>query len=308
MPRVIDPQDLRQIPLFQLLDDNELAALTDQLEVRKYWKGQMVFWQGSPGDTMFLVHSGKVELFIKDKNGDVVNLNCAEPGDMFGELALLDQQPRSANAKATADTTLLVIDQNDLRQLFQAYPAAAFDIMAMLSRRIREADVLLSERVVARNVNDEMVAERSINQRLADFFSMIAGDMRFVYASGVFFAVWIVWNTNLIPGLVAFDPFPFGLLTTIVSLEAIFLSTFVLVSANRQAERDKVRNDIEYEINVKAELEIKELHDKVDRLEDLLATHLNKLDSRMTEVNTSVRQASQTSLSRPVNGEATDVF
>jgi len=153
MPRVIDPQDLRQIPLFQLLDDNELAALTDQLEVRKYWKGQMVFWQGSPGDTMFLVHSGRVELYIKDKNGDVVNLNCAEPGDMFGELALLDQQPRSANAKATADTTLLVIDQNDLRQLFQAYPAAAFDIMAMLSRRIREADVLLSERVVARNVN-----------------------------------------------------------------------------------------------------------------------------------------------------------
>lgn len=308
MPRVIDPQDLRQIPLFQLLDDNELAALTDQLEVRKYWKGQMVFWQGSPGDTMFLVHSGRVELYIKDKNGDVVNLNCAEPGDMFGELALLDQQPRSANAKATADTTLLVIDQNDLRQLFQAYPAAAFDIMAMLSRRIREADVLLSERVVARNVNDEMVTERSINQRLADFFSMIAGDMRFVYASGVFFAVWIVWNTNLIPGLVAFDPFPFGLLTTIVSLEAIFLSTFVLVSANRQAERDKVRNDIEYEINVKAELEIKELHDKVDRLEDLLASHLNKLDSRMTEVNTSVRQAAQTSLPRPVNGEATDVF
>lgn len=308
MPRVIDPQDLRQIPLFQLLDDNELAALTDQLEVRKYWKGQMVFWQGSPGDTMFLVHSGRVELYIKDKNGDVVNLNCAEPGDMFGELALLDQQPRSANAKATADTTLLVIDQNDLRQLFQAYPAAAFDIMAMLSRRIREADVLLSERVVARNVNDEMVTERSINQRLADFFSMIAGDMRFVYASGVFFAVWIVWNTNLIPGLVAFDPFPFGLLTTIVSLEAIFLSTFVLVSANRQAERDKVRNDIEYEINVKAELEIKELHDKVDRLEDLLASHLNKLDSRMTEVNTSVRQAAQTSLPRTVNGEATDVF
>jgi len=227
---------------------------------------------------------------------------------MFGELALLDQQPRSANAKATADTTLLVIDQNDLRQLFQAYPAAAFDIMAMLSRRIREADVLLSERVVARNVNDEMVTERSINQRLADFFSMIAGDMRFVYASGVFFAVWIVWNTNLIPGLAAFDPFPFGLLTTIVSLEAIFLSTFVLVSANRQAERDKVRNDIEYEINVKAELEIKELHDKVDRLEDLLASHLNKLDSRMTEVNTSVRQAAQTSLPRTVNGEATDVF
>jgi len=308
MPRVIDPQDLRQIPLFQLLDDNELAALTDQLEVRKYWKGQMVFWQGSPGDTMFLVHSGKVELFIKDKNGDVVNLNCAEPGDMFGELALLDQQPRSANAKATADTTLLVIDQNDLRQLFQAYPAAAFDIMAMLSRRIREADVLLSERVVARNVNEEMVATRTFNQRVADLFSTIAGDMRFVYASAIWFAIWIPWNLGIIPGLEPFDPFPFGLLTMIVSLEAIFLSTFVLVSANRQAERDKVRNDVEYEINVKAELEIKELHDKVDRLEDLLATHLNKLDSRMTEVNTSVRQASQTSLSRPVNGEATDVF
>jgi uncharacterized membrane protein len=307
MPRVIDPQDLRQIPLFQLLDDNELAALTEELEVRKYWKGQMIFWQGAAGDTMFLVHTGRVELFIKDKNGDMVNLKCAEPGEMFGELALLDQQPRSANAKATADTTLLVIDQNDLRQLFQAYPAAAFDIMTMLSRRIREADELLSERVVARNVNEEMAAELTLNQRIADLFSIIAGDMRFVYASAVFFAIWIVWNTNLIPGVVAFDPFPFGLLTTIVSLEAIFLSTFVLVSANRQAERDKVRNDIEYEINVKAELEIKDLHDKVERLEDLLASHLNKLDTRMTEVNTSVRQA-QSGMYRAVNGDSTDAF
>jgi CRP-like cAMP-binding protein len=308
MPRVIDPQDLRQIPLFQLLDDNELAALTDQLEVRKYWKGQMVFWQGSPGDNMFLVHSGRVELFIKDINGDMVELKCAEPGEMFGELALLDNQPRSANAKATQDSTLLVIDQNDLRQLFQAYPTAAFDIMAMLSRRLREADTLLSERVVARNVNTEMAAERTFNQRIADLFSMVAGDMRFVYASAVWFIVWISWNLGLIPGLEPFDPFPFGLLTMIVSLEAIFLSTFVLVSANRQAERDKVRNDIEYEINVAAEREIKELHGKVERLEDLLASHLNKLDDRMTEVNTSVRQVAQARPHQAFNGDSTDVF
>ena len=125
----------------------------------------------------------------------------------------------------------------------------------------------------------------------------LAGDIRFVYFSAAWFAIWIILNTHIIPGVEAFDPFPFGLLTMVVSLEAIFLSLFVLISQNRQAERDKVRNDIEYEVNIKAELEIRDLHNKIGQLEQLLVGHLQKMDSHIGEMNT------QTGVNRAVKND-----
>jgi uncharacterized membrane protein len=277
---------LRNVPLFALLDNDEITALAEQMEQRHFWAGQMIFQQGDPGEAMYVVHSGAVELFIRDRGGERVIVDHAEPGDLFGEFSLLDQQPRSASAKATQETLLFVVDRNDLQRLFAVHPDAAFDMLAMLSRRIRSTDALVSERVVATNANEAMGTRLTINQRLADLFAMVAGDMRFVYLSAVWFAVWIIWNLGIIPGVEPFDPFPFGLLTMIVSLEAIFMSIFVLVSQNRQAERDKVRNDIEYDINIKAELEVRALHDKVDALQELMIQHLREMNSNVVRLHT----------------------
>ncbi|MBL8166463.1 MAG: DUF1003 domain-containing protein [Anaerolineae bacterium] len=277
---------LRNVPLFALLDNDEITALAEQMEQQHFWAGQMIFQQGDPGEAMYVVHSGAVELFIRDRGGERVVVDKAEPGDLFGEFSLLDQQPRSASAKATQETLLFVVDRTDLQRLFAVHPDAAFDMLAMLSRRIRSTDALVSERVVATNPNEAMNTRLTINQRLADLFAMIAGDMRFVYLSAVWFAVWIIWNLGIIPGIEPFDPFPFGLLTMIVSLEAIFMSIFVLVSQNRQAERDKVRNDIEYDINIKAELEVRALHDKVDVLQELMIQHLREMNSNVVRLQT----------------------
>src|SRR5262249_15767123 len=106
-----------------------------------------------------------------------------------------------------------------------------------------------------------------------------------VYFSAAWFFVWIVLNTHILPGVEAFDPFPFGLLTMVVSLEAIFLSLFVLISQNRQAERDKVRNDIEYEVNIKPEIEIRPMQDKINGLEQILVGHLHKMDTHIGQLN-----------------------
>ncbi len=298
---IINPNMLRQIPLFELLDNDELTALAAQLDQQHYWAGQMIFSQGDSGGMMYIVQSGSVEVFIKDTGGEHVSLDVIESGEMFGELSLLDNEVRSANAKAKEDTLLLIVDRHDLEMLFQAHLHAAFDVMAMLGKRIRHADRLVGERLAARNANDEMQAHRTVSQRLADLLASVAGDMRFVYFSFIWFTVWIVWNVNIIPGVEAFDPFPFGLLTMIVSLEAIFLSTFVLVSQNRQAERDKVRNDIEYDVNIKAELEVKELHDKIDDLQEMLITHLRRIDSN---VEASVKFQTQTGTNSAVKGDS----
>lgn len=286
---VMNANMLRNIPLFELLDNDEVNALGEQLNQKHFWAGQVIFNQGDAGDAMYIVQSGKVELFIKDRNNEKVILGLVEPGELFGELSLLDSQPRSACARTLEDTLLVEVDHHDLEMLFSKHQHAAFDIMATLGRRIREADLLVGERVVARNPNDEM-PKLSVGERVSDFLTMVAGDIRFVYFSLLWFATWISLNLGIIPGIEPFDPFPFGLLTMVVSLEAIFLSLFVLISQNRQAARDKVRNDIEYDVNIKAELEIRDLHEKVDKLQEFMISHLSRLNSNVDRIQTSTDQ------------------
>lgn len=300
---IIEPNLLRQIPLFELLDDDELKSLAAQLDQKHYLKGQMIFSEGDPGGMMYVVQSGKVEVFIKDTGGDMVHLDDVEKGEIFGELSLLDNEPRSANAKAIEDTMLYVIDRHDLEILFQSHLHAAFDVMAMLGKRIRHADRLVGQRVVARNVNEEMGKPNNFGERLSDFLTRLAGDIRFVYFNFFWFAIWVMLNTRVIPGLEPFDPFPFGLLTMIVSLLAIFLSLFVLISQNRGAAREKVRNDIEYEVNIKAELEIRDLHNRVEELQQIMLEHLQRIDSN---VETSVKLQTQTGSIPAVNTRAKD--
>ena len=272
MPK-IDPEALHLIPLFALLDDQELTVLANDLDEKRYLAGQIIISAGDKGDAMYIVHSGKVELYLQDASNERVGLGFIEPGNIFGELGLLDNEPRSANAVAVENSTILIVDRHDLQVLITAHPLAALDMMAMLGRRIREADILVRDRVT-RNVNEEIAVSANLGQRLSDLLTNVAGDIRFVYFSFVWFFVWIVLNIGIIPRLQPFDPFPFGLLTMVVSLEAIFLSLFVLISQNRQAEREKVRNDIEYEVNLRAEIEVRGLMKQVQHLEQLVLEQL----------------------------------
>lgn len=282
---LINPETLRNIPLFELLDDDEAALLAQHLDEAHYLAGQVITSAGDAGGTMFVVNAGRIERFIKDKNGEHVCLGYASKGEVFGELSLLDNEPRAASMRAVEDTHLFVIDRNDLEMLVKAHPAAALDMIEMLGKRIREADELIGERVVSRNVNEEVPVSATFGERLSDFLTMVAGDIRFVYFNLFWFASWIILNTNIIPSLEPFDPFPFGLLTMIVSLEAIFLSLFVLISQNRQTAREKVRNDIEYEVNIKAELEIRELRQQIDELQQLMLLHLAHMSTNLETRN-----------------------
>jgi uncharacterized membrane protein len=177
---------------------------------------------------------------------------------------LLDQGARTATAVALADTELLELDRDDLLLLFQRTPTAALRLLASMGHMTRKADELLKSRV-SRNVNEEVEENLSTLQRISDWIAWFSGSMPFLLLNLVWFGGWIGVNT-LPLGIPAFDPYPFGLLTMIVSLEAIFLSCFVLISQNRQAEKDHVRSDIEYEINIKAELEVAHLHEKTDQI------------------------------------------
>jgi uncharacterized membrane protein len=270
---------LADVELFEHLTDEDRAGLAQFIGFRELGAGATLFHAGQPGDAMYVVKRGEIELYIKDTTGQKIALNIARPGELFGELALLDYGPRTATAVALEDSELLELDRDDLLRLFKSTPQAALRLLAAMSHMTRKADELLRTRV-ARNANVEADEKLSMFERIADAISEFSGSMAFLLINAVWFASWIAINT-LPLGLPVFDPYPFGLLTMIVSLEAIFLSCFVLISQKRQSEKDRVRSDIEYEVNVKAELEVGHLHEKTDQLYAHMLEHFVRLQKRL---------------------------
>ena len=274
---------LSSVPFFALLDDQERATLADRIDVVTAAAGETLFHRGDPGDSMFVVRSGVVELWFKNDVGDRIVLETARAGDFFGEISLLDGGPRNASALVKENVEALVVDRGDLDEFFRLRPAAALDLLAATGRRLRETSTLLA-RTASRDINEVEEDKRTTVMKVADGISEFSGSIPFLAIHIVIFTVWILLNVRPLGAtrIGGFDPFPFGLLTMVVSLEAIILSVFVLLSQNRQVARDRVRNDIEYAVNLKAELEIAHLHEKFDQMNGDLLARLESLQRRAT--------------------------
>jgi uncharacterized membrane protein len=274
-----DPAMLVRNELFEHLTEEDRAGLAQVVDVREVAAGATLFQVGEPGESLFIVTTGEMELYIRDTTGQKIVLTVAGDGQIFGELALLDGGGRTATAMALVDTELLELDRDDLLLLFRKTPDAAVRLLAAMGHMTRKADDLLRTRV-SRNVNDEVEEHLSGFQRVADWIAWFSGSMAFLLINAGWFLGWIAVNT-LPLGIDHFDPYPFGLLTMIVSLEAIFLSCFVLISQNRQAEKDHVRSDVEYEVNIKAELEVAHLHEKTDKIYTDMLERFNRIEKAL---------------------------
>jgi CRP/FNR family cyclic AMP-dependent transcriptional regulator len=280
-----DPAMLAEVELFEHLGEEDRRRLAEAIDLRQLAAGDILFHAGEPGESLFIVRSGEVELFVRDNAGQKILLTIACANQIFGELALLDRGPRTATALALSDAELLALDRDDLLLLFQKTPTAALRLLAGMGHMTRKADELIRTRV-SRNVNEEVVEKTTVMQHIADGISWFSGSMPFLFINAAIFAAWI--GVNSLPlGIPHFDPYPFGLLTMAMSIEAIFLSCFVLISQNRQAEKDRVRADIEYEINVKAELEVAHLHEKADRMHTEMLERFIRLEKLLAKAERS---------------------
>jgi uncharacterized membrane protein len=273
----IDPSYLAGIQIFNLLDDADRVALAAQLDEVTLPAGHMLFKTGEPGDSLLIIRSGEVEVFFNNDTGERIPLETVHAGDVIGELSLLDGGPRTASAVVTQDMDGLLLDRGDLEQFLNLRPSAGLDLLAAMGRRLRKNAELLRH-TATRNVNVELEDRRTVVQKAADWIAEFSGSIAFLMIHLVLFAAWIIINLGVVPGIRPFDQFPFGLLTMAVSLEAIVLSVFVLLSQNRQAAKDHIRSDIEYDVNLKAELEIAHLHEKFDNLQEEILARLNVIE------------------------------
>lgn len=273
----VDPEYLADVPFFALLDDEQRAILAARVDTMTLPAGETMFHYGDPGDSAYIVRTGVVEIFSKNDTGERIVLETAREGDFFGEISLLDGGPRTASAIVVTDLDAIVVDHGDLEEFLRICPAAAMNLLAASGRRIRETSKLLRHSV-SRDINEVTEDKRTKVMKIADWISDFSGSLDFLFIHLGLFFVWIVLNVGPLARFGNFDPFPFGLLTMVVSLEAIILSVFVLLSQNRQVARDRVRNDIEYQVNLKAELEIGHLHEKFDRFNEEIMRRMANLE------------------------------
>ena len=260
---------LRTVPLFASLSDEAATELRDLLRVRSEPAAKLIFKKGDRGDAMYLIEGGAVRIYIIDEDRKEVTLAELEQGDFFGEMALVDGKPRAAFAAVTADARLAKLTREDFLAFVRRNPDVALAMVSAISERLRRTDELLHQRVT-RNVNEEQEARMTRADRVADELANFFGGWRFVVVSLVLIAVWVsinAWMEVLRGDGRAPDPFPYEILALLLGVVAGVQAPIILMSQNRQAEKERLRADNDYRVNLKNELAIEEILRRLDVLE-----------------------------------------
>lgn len=280
--RSVASQLLADIPLFSHMDEEEHGELYALMTERTFQSGQTLMRAGEPGGAFQIIQQGEVELWLTDSSDQKVVLEILGAGKFLGELSMLSEETRSANAVSEEEVVTLELSRQDFLDFLRRRPGAAVDVLTELGNRLKHTDALLRTRV-SRNLNEASEAHLSAGQRIADLIAAFSGSLLFLMLNLLAFVIWIVTNTAG-PKNGHFDPYPFQFLTMAVSLEAIFLSIFVLVSQNRQAAKDRLKADLDYQVNVKVEMEMSIVISRLRDIErqlhhmhrDLFATRANQ--------------------------------
>lgn len=253
---------LAGIPLLAALSESDRNELVECLAPRQLAANEPLFWIGDPGEEFFIVEQGRIRICCPDQSGNELTLATLGPGDFLGEIALLDGGPRTATARAEVESTVLSLGRERFREFIRNSPEAALHMMSVLGRRQRDTVDRLRG---IRNLEDVLHERMTPWQQVANAVANMAGGQRFLFTHAICFGSWIVLNLSL-GAARAPDPFPFPFLCFWASVEAIFLSLFIMISQNLQSQKDRIRTQLEYQVALKMQLEIMQLHQKIDRL------------------------------------------
>jgi uncharacterized membrane protein len=256
---------LRSVPLFASLDDQDAAGLRSLLKLEVRPAGSVLFRKGEGGDAMYLIEDGRVRIHIRDREGADVTLTELARGDFFGEMALLDGKPRSASATVTEGARLAVLSREHFHDYVRRKPDLALEMLGAITERLRHTDEMLRQRVT-RNLNEVEEERQTFADRMADAVSEFGGSWKFIAATIAFIILWVVYNTAWRHDT-GIDPFPYSFLDVMNGIIAALLTPIILISQNRQGNKDRLRADLDYQVNLKNELALNELMRRLDVLE-----------------------------------------
>jgi uncharacterized membrane protein len=268
------PEILKTVPLFSLLDEEEAAVLAGQVELRKFSARQRIYKAGDPGGRAFVVVSGAVRVTTVDEDGQEVVVDQPTCGEFCGFASMFEDTPHQTGAVALEDTVCLEVNRHDIAILIERKPHAGMDLLSVLGRQFHAAQQLMRLRST-RDPNLVIEERTSLGERLADSVARFGGSWTFIIFFGLVLAVYAYINVVL--GGRAWDPYPFILLNLFLSMLAAIQAPVIMMSQNRQDTKDRLRGELDYQVNRRAESEIHGLAlklnlltDKIDDLEDLL--------------------------------------
>src|SRR5512139_465522 len=260
-----EPAILKQVPYFALLDDDELAVLASQVELRTFAPRQRIYKLGDAADAAYVLMSGAVRVTTIDEDQQEVVFDEPAGGDSFGFASLLDQTPHQTTAIALEQSVCIEVHRHDLLTLVERKPHAAMDMMIVLGRRLHAAQTLIRGRA-ARNPNTLIEAEATFGERLADAVAGFGGSWTFIIVTMVLLTIYCLVNSRL--GARAWDPYPFILLNLVLSMLAALQAPVIMMSQNRQDKRDRLRGELDFDVNRRAAADIQALAGRMNLLLD----------------------------------------
>src|SRR2546423_1775537 len=274
-----EAQSLARVPLFKRLEPHELEKLAEEIDQVNYPAGETIFNEHDRGDSLYVVETGAVRIWVYDEDVKEVTLAELKAGDFFGELAVLDRGERSSSATAIADTHLHRLSSDDFQQFLMDHPDASIDVICEIAQRMRQTNQLVSQRA-ARNINVEMEAKSTIGQRIADKVASFGGSWTFIIIYLSFLVCWMAFNTFVLVHYgkgeegAQFDAYPYILLNLMLSMTAALQAPIIMMSQNRAAEKDRLAAEGDFKVNLKSELMLEELSRK-QRERDAQMDNLN---------------------------------
>jgi uncharacterized membrane protein len=272
-----DPEELRHVPLFELLDDDEARVLAAQVEIVRFAPRQRIFKTGDPAEHGYVMMSGKARVAAIDEDQQEVVVDEPKHGDFFGFASMLQGTPHQTTAYAMEETTCLEVGRDDIAELVARKPDAGMDMLTMQARQFHASQKMVQNRI-SRNPNEVIEAQSTFGQRLADSVARFGGSWAFIISFAIVLVAYTCMNIRLRNQ--AWDPYPFILLNLFLSMLAAIQAPVIMMSQNRQDVKDRLRGELDFDVNRRAETEIQSLSHRLSVLMD-----------KMEDVENVVRQA-----------------
>jgi CRP/FNR family cyclic AMP-dependent transcriptional regulator len=263
-----DPQELKHVPLFSLLDDEEAAVLASQVEIKRFAPRQRIYKMGDQDGQAYIMMSGAVRVTTIDEDHQEVTVDQPAHGEFFGFASMLEQTPHETSAIAIEETICLEVDRHDIAVLLQRKPLAGMDMLTVLGRQFHASQQLVRLRA-SRNPNEMIETQATLGERIADEVARFGGSWTFIIIFLVALVIYAAINIGL--RAAAWDPYPFILLNLFLSMLAAIQAPVIMMSQNRQDTKDRLRGELDYDVNRRAESEIQGLSRKLNLLGDKMA-------------------------------------
>ena len=258
------PDVLKRVPLFSLLDEEETSVLAGQVELKTFAPRQRIYKIGDPGGQAYVLVSGRVRVATVDQDNQEVVVDEPATGEFFGFASMLDQTLHQTEAFALEETVCVEVDRQDIAVLLQRKPLAGMDMLAVLGRQFHAAQQLVRVRAT-RNPNEVIEQDMTFGERIADIVARFGGSWTFIITFALVFVVYI--TTNVILRRSAWDPYPFILLNLALNMITALQAPIIMMSQNRQAHKDRLRANLDYQVNLKNELLLSDIIRRLDEIE-----------------------------------------